>query len=306
MPEISAASVKDLRAKTGAGMMDCKQALAQTGGDLEAAVDWLRKKGLASAAKKADRVAADGLIGLALSKGAGAVVEVNSETDFVARNDRFQGLVKAIAETGLKVEPAVDALLAAKLASGATVKDEIVSAIATIGENISLRRTGQLRVDPGVVAGYVHNQLAPGLGKLGVLVGLRSTGNMEALQAFGRQLAMHIAAANPQSVSVADLDPALVERERKILADQAQGSGKAAEIIDKMVEGRLRKYYQDVVLTEQTFVIDGETPVAKAIAQAAKTAGAPIEITGFVRFQLGEGIAKPGADLASEVASLAS
>jgi elongation factor Ts len=310
MPEISASLVKDLRAKTGAGMMDCKQALAQSAGDVEAAVDWLRKKGLASAAKKAGRVAADGLIGLALAQGVGgmgvgAVVEVNSETDFVARNDRFQALVKAVAETALKVEPKVEALNAAPLASGVSIKDEIVAAVATIGENISLRRVGVLKVSPGVVAGYVHNQLSPGLGKLGVLVALKSTGDAAALQAIGRQLAMHIAAANPQSVSVVDLDPGLVERERQILADQAKASGKPAEIIDKMVEGRLRKYYQEVVLTEQTFVIDGETQVLKVLAQAAKTAGAAIEIAGFVRFQLGEGIAKPETDLAGEVASMA-
>jgi elongation factor Ts len=311
MSEISASLVRDLRAKTGAGMMDCKQALAQSAGDVEAAVDWLRTKGLARAAKKAGRVAADGLIGLALASGAGgmgvgAVVEVNSETDFVARNDRFQELVRAVAETALKVEPTVEAIGAAKLANGVSVKDEIVAAVATIGENISLRRAGVLKVSPGVVAGYMHSQLSPGLGKLGVLVALKSTGDAAALQAFGRQLAMHVAAANPQSVTVADLDPALIERERQILAEQAKASGKPSEIIDKMVEGRLRKFYQEVVLTEQTFVIDGETPVSKVLAQAAKTAGAAIEIAGFIRFHLGEGIAKPETDLASEVASMAS
>ena len=305
MADVSAALVKDLRAKTGAGMMDCKKALAECNGDLEAAVDWLRKKGLAAAAKKAGRVAAEGLIAVAVAGNRGAVVEVNAETDFVARNDQFQAMVRNIAKVALDEGGDVGAVAAAAYpGSGRNVQEEIVNAVATIGENMSLRRSASLSVEKGVVAAYVHNALGEGIGKMGVLVALKSAGKPEVLQAFGRQLAMHVAAANPQSVNVANLDPAAVERERAVLAEQAKTSGKPAEIIAKMVEGRLRKFYQDVVLLEQTFVIDGETPVAKAVAAAAKDAGAPIEVAGFVRFALGEGVEKKEADFATEVAKM--
>ncbi|MCW5730575.1 MAG: elongation factor Ts [Alphaproteobacteria bacterium] len=306
MAEISATLVKDLRAKTGAGMMDCKKALAETAGDLEAAIDWLRTKGLATAAKKAGRVAAEGLVAVAVEGSAGAVVELNSETDFVARNQQFQDMVRSIAETAVKVGGEVAALAAAPFpGSGRTVQEEITNAIATIGENMNLRRAARLSVGQGVVTGYMHNSVAPGLGKIGVLVALESAGKREALEAFGKQLAMHIAATNPQSLDVASLDPAAIERERAVLSEQARESGKPAEIIAKMVEGRLRKFYQDVVLLEQTFVIDGETRVAKAVENAAREAGAPVKVTGFVRFQLGEGIEKASDDFASEVAKIA-
>lgn len=305
MADVSAALVKDLRAKTGAGMMDCKKALAECGGDLEAAVDWLRKKGLAAAAKKAGRVAAEGLVAVAVAGNRGAVVEVNAETDFVARNEQFQAMVRNIARVALDKGGDAGAVSAAPYpGTGRSVQDEIVNAVATIGENMNLRRTAALSVEKGVVAAYVHNALGEGIGKMGVLVALKSAGKPEALQAFGRQLAMHVAAANPLSVNVSSLDPAAIERERAVLAEQARASGKPAEIIGKMVEGRLRKYYQEVVLLEQTFVIDGETPVAKAVAAAAKEAGAPIEVAGFVRFALGEGVEKKEADFATEVAKM--
>jgi elongation factor Ts len=306
MADISAALVKELRAKTGAGMMDCKKALAESAGDLEAAVDWLRKKGLAAAAKKAGRVAAEGLVGVAVAPGAGAVVEVNSETDFVARNDKFQAMVRTVAGVALAVGGDLAALGRAPYpGTGRTVQEEIINAIATIGENMTLRRAAALKAEPGVVAAYVHNAFAEGVGKIGVLVALKSAGKREVLEAFGKQLAMHVAAANPQSVRVAELDSAAIERERAVLAEQAKVSGKPAEIVAKMVEGRLRKFYQEVVLLEQTFVIDGETPVNKAVAAAAKEAGAPIEVIGFVRFALGEGVEKQADDFAAEVAKIA-
>ena len=306
MAEITATLVKDLRTKTGAGMMDCKKALAETNGDLEAATDWLRTNGLATAAKKAGRVASEGLVGVAVSGGQGAVVEINSETDFVARNEEFKDLVRNVAGLALGTSGDVSALAAAKYpGSGRTGTEEIANAIATIGENMTLRRSQVLSANPGVVSAYVHNAVGGGLGKLGVLVALKSSGKPEALEAIGKQLAMHIAAANPQSVGVKDLDPAAVERERAVLTEQAKDSGKAPEIIAKMVEGRLRKFYQDVVLLEQTFVIDGETKVAKAVEAAAKTAGAPVEVVGFARFALGEGIEKPAEDFAAEVAKIA-
>ena len=306
MAEITAALVKDLREKTGAGMMDCKKALAETNGDLDAAIDWLRKKGLSAAAKKAGRVAAEGLVAVAIKDNKGAIVEVNAETDFVARNPQFQALASGIATVALTAGDDVAALEAAAFpGTGRNVKDEVTQAIATIGENMTLRRARTLTVDGGVVVAYVHSALAEGLGKLGVLVGLKSTGKREVLEQIGKQLAMHIAAANPQSLSTKDLDQSLVERERTVLTEQAAGSGKPADIIAKMVEGRIRKFYQEVVLLEQTFVIDGETQVGKAVEKAAKDAGAPIEVTGFVRFQLGEGIEKKADDFASEVAKMA-
>ena len=305
MAEISASAVKDLRSRTGAGMMDCKKALSESGGDLEAAVDWLRTKGLAAAAKKAGRIASEGLVGVALAGGRGAVVEVNSETDFVARNARFQDLVRGTAAVALVEGDDLARLAAANYPGGATLALEIAGAIATIGENMTLRRACVLSVSPGIVCAYVHGAIAPGLGKIGVLVALKSTGPAAALEALGKQLAMHIAADNPLSVSVTALDPAAVERERAVLVEQARDSGKPAEIIEKMVEGRLRKFYQEVVLLEQTFVIDGETRVAKVVEAAGKACGAPVEVAGFVRFALGEGIEKPAEDFAAEVAKIA-
>ncbi len=306
MAEITAALVKDLREKTGAGMMDCKKALAETNGDLDAAIDWLRKKGLSAASKKAGRVAAEGLVAVAVKDNSGAIVEVNSETDFVGRNPQFQALASGVATVALSAGDDVATIEAAAFpGSGRNVKDEVTHAIATIGENMTLRRAKKLTVDGGVVVSYVHSALAEGLGKLGVLVALKSTGKRDVLEQIGKQVAMHIAAANPQSLSTKDLDQSLVERERTVLTDQAAGSGKPADIIAKMVEGRIRKFYQEVVLLEQTFVIDGETPVGKAVEKAAKDAGAPIEIAGFVRFQLGEGIEKKTDDFAAEVAKMA-
>jgi elongation factor Ts len=305
MAEITASLVKDLRSKTGAGMMDCKKALAETAGDLEAAVDWLRTKGLATAAKKAGRVASEGLVGIAVKRGKGAVVEINSETDFVARNAQFQELVRRVADIALGSTGELAEIAAQPFpGAGRTVAEEITNAIATIGENMTFRRAAVLEASPGVVTAYVHNAAAAGVGKIGVLLALKSTGKIEVLETFGKQVAMHIAAANPQSVGVADLDPAAIERERAVLSEQAKDSGKPAEIIAKMVEGRLRKFYQDVVLLEQTFVIDGETRVAKAVEAAAKQAGAPIEVIGFRRFYLGEGVEKPAEDFAAEVAKI--
>jgi len=299
--------VKDLREKTGAGMMDCKAALNETAGDLEAAVDWLRTKGLAKAAKKAGRVAAEGLIGIAAEAKQAVLVEVNSETDFVARNQKFQEMVSAIAAATLKVKGDLDKLATAKYASGKeTVAETVNEMIGSIGENMSLRRAAHLAANKGVVASYMHNTIAPGLGKIGVIVALESTGDAEKLQSFGKQVAMHIAAANPQSVDVENLDKAVIERERAVLTEQAKESGKPAPVIEKMVEGRLRKFYEEVVLLAQPFVHDPETTVAKALADTEKAAGAPIKITGFYRFALGEGIDRPDSDFAAEVAAAAS
>ncbi|MFP4125241.1 MAG: translation elongation factor Ts [Alphaproteobacteria bacterium] len=306
MAQISAALVKELREKTGAGMMDCKTALAESDGDLEAASDWLRKKGLSQAQKKAGRTTADGLVGIAFEGNIGALVEVNSETDFVARNDSFQEMVRAIARRAPDAEGDVDTLKAVELPSGRTVEDEITHAIGVIGENMTLRRTATLRVDEGVVGGYVHAQTAPGLGKIGVLVALRSSaGDTDRLADIAKQVAMHVAASNPQSVDVDDLDPALVAHERAILVDQAKASGKPDNIIEKMVEGRLRKFYEEVVLNEQLFVIDTEKKVKDFVAGEAEALGAPVAIAGFVKFVLGEGIEKQETDLAAEVAQLA-
>jgi len=302
MAEITAKLVQELRTKTGAGMMDCKKALAETAGDLEAAVDWLRTKGLATAAKKAGRVAAEGLVAVAVAGARGAVVEVNSETDFVARNPQFQDMARRIAEVAVGSDGDVEKIAAQPFpGSGKSVKDEITNAIATIGENMNLRRARVLTVGQGAVVAYVHGAVSAGLGKIGVLVALESAGKPAALEAIGKQLAMHIAATNPQSVDVDSLDPAAVERERAVLSEQARESGKPAEIIAKMVDGRIRKFYQEVVLLEQTFVIDGETQVKKAVEAAAKDAGAPIKVTAFARFALGEGIEKQAEDFAAEV-----
>ncbi|MEC9347890.1 MAG: translation elongation factor Ts [Pseudomonadota bacterium] len=304
MAQITAALVKELREKTGGGMMDCKKALAETDGDLEAAVDWLRKKGLAAAAKKASRTAAEGLVGIAADGAKAAVIELNSETDFVARNDRFQALVAQISAIALASSGDLEAVNAAAYpGTGRTVAEELTNAIATIGENMSLRRVATLSVPQGVVASYMHNAVAPGLGKIGVLVALESTGDAAKLEELGKQIAMHVAAANPQSVSTADLDPALVERERSVLREQALASGKPASIVDKMIEGRIRKYYQEVVLLEQAWVIDPDRTVGKAVEDTAKEIGAPVVLTGFVRFALGEGIEKAEQDFAAEVAA---
>jgi elongation factor Ts len=288
---ITATMVKDLRDKTGAGMMDCKAALKETEGDMEAAIDWLRAKGLAKAAKKAGRVAAEGLIGLAADAKQAALVEVNSETDFVARNDTFQTMASGIAQAALATKGDLDKLAKAKFPGGSTsVADTIKAMIGTIGENMALRRTAYLAAKNGAVASYMHNVMAPGLGKIGVIVALESTGDAEQLKTFGKQVAMHIAAANPQAVDIDSLDKSVIERERAVLTEQAKESGKPAPVIEKMVEGRLRKFHEEVVLLAQAFVHDPETTVAKAVAAAEKAAGAPIKITGFYRFALGEGV----------------
>jgi len=307
MATITATTVKELRDKTSAGMMDCKAALAETGGDMEAAVDWLRAKGLSKAAKKAGRVAAEGLIGLAAETKQAALVEVNSETDFVARNPQFQEMVSTIAGAALKVKGNLDQLAKATYGSGkATVADTIKEMIGSIGENMTLRRAAHLSVAKGAVASYMHNMLAPGLGKIGVIVALDSAGDEKKLASLGKQIAMHIAAANPQAVDVANLDPAYVVRERTILVEQAKESGKPEAVIEKMVEGRLRKFYEEVVLLQQPFVHDPDMTVAKALEAAEKDAGAPIKVTGFHRFALGEGIDRPDSDFAAEVAAAAS
>jgi elongation factor Ts len=304
MAEITAGLVKELREKTGAGMMDCKRALSETAGDVEGAVDWLRKKGLAAAAKKAGRIAAEGLVGTSVAATVGAIVEVNAETDFIARNDTFQGFVRAVAELARDKGDDVEALKAAPYpGTGRSVGDELTHLIATIGENMAVRRARRLAVKSGVVAAYMHNALAPNLGKIGVLVAVESTATGERLATLGRQLAMHVAAANPQFLDIAAVDPALLERERGVLREQARTSGKADAIVDKMVEGRLKKFYEEVVLLEQIFVVDGETRVAKVIEAAAKELGAPITIAGFVRFALGEGIDRGTTDFAAEVAA---
>ena len=304
MAEVTAALVRDLREKTGAGMMDCKKALTESDGDGEAAVDWLRKKGLAAAAKKAGRAATEGLVGVLTEGPRGAIVEINSETDFVARNDTFQDFVRTVTALALSGDP--DSLGDAPYPdTGRTVSEEAAHLVAKIGENINVRRAAKLTVGKGIIAGYVHNQVVAGLGKIGVLVGLESAADAAALAGRGRQLAMHIAASQPQFVSVDRVDPAVLERERAVLSDQARASGRPEEIVAKMVEGRLRKFYEEIVLLEQTFVIDGESKVAKVIEAAAKDLGSPVAVTGFVRYNLGEGIAKGPDDFAAEVAKLA-
>ncbi len=307
MSQITAAMVKELREATGAGMMDCKSALTEATGNMEAAVDWLRAKGLAKAAKKASRVASEGLVGVCVAGNTGAVVEVNSETDFVARNEQFQQMVAEIAALAISAGGDVEKLKGmAYPGAGKTVAEHVTAMVATIGENMNVRRTASISVGEGVVASYVHNQARPGAGKIGVLVGLESAGNVEALNAFGRQVAMHVAAANPLALTTADLDPAVVQRERAVYAEQARESGKPENIIEKMVEGRMKKFYQESVLLSQIFVIDGENSVEKAVANAAGDVGAPVRIAGFVRFQLGEGIEKEEGDFAAEVAKAAS
>jgi elongation factor Ts len=306
MAPVTAALVKQLRDQTGAGMMDCKAALNEAGGDFEAAVDWLRKKGLAAAAKKAGRVASQGLIGVEVSGRRGAMVEVNSETDFVARNQEFQALVRAIARLALQVGGDRDRLLGARVpTSGRSVADEITQAVAVIGENINMRRSAALEVGQGVVGSYVHGALAPGLGTIGVLVGLHSSGDPERLAALGKQLAMHVAAARPQAVSIDRLEAATLQRERAIYADQARSGGKPENIIDKIVEGRVRKFYEEAVLLEQPFVIDPDLKVKDVIDRVAEEIGSSIAVTEFVRFALGEGLTSPGSNAAAEVSQLA-
>jgi len=299
---ITSEMVKELRASTGAGMMDCKKALDETGGDIEAAVDWLRKKGLAAAAKKSSRVASEGLVAVKTDGSVGAVVEVNSETDFVSRNDEFQDFARTLAELGTSVND-VEALMAASYpGAGHAVVDELTAKIARIGENMSVRRVAKLAVDQGTVVSYVHNAIADGMGKIGVLVALSSSAGDDVLQGLGKQIAMHIAATAPASLSEDDLDPEYVARERQVLVDQAVQSGKTPEIAEKMVEGRMKKFMKEVVLLEQVFVMDGETIVSQVIENAAKEAGTPITLTAFVRFKLGDGIEKEEKDFAAEVA----
>ena len=291
MSGITAALVKDLRELTGAGMMDCKKALTETDGEIEAARIWLRKKGLAAAEKKAGRLAAEGLVGAVVEGLSGALVEINSETDFVARNDTFQGFVRAVAGLALAADGDVARLAASDFpGSGRSVADELTQLIAIVGENMALRRAAALSVETGVVASYVHGQTAPGLGKIGVLVALESSGDAGRLAELGRDLAMHVSWSAPQSVDRDGVDQAALQSERSILAEQARATGKPEEIIEKMVEGRLRKYYEEVCLLEQTFVKDSETKVGKVLEQAAEELGAPIRVAGFVRFGLGEGI----------------
>ena len=303
MAAITASMVSELRQSTGAGMMDCKAALTETAGDLEAAVDWLRKKGLAKAAKKAGRVAAEGLVGLAVSGTRGVVVEVNSETDFVARNDQFQELVRSIAGVALRSDGDVEALKVSAHPAGGTVQEAVANAVATVGENMTLRRVGLLSVSEGVVASYIHNSVGDGLGKIGVLVALESAGNAEALQAIGRQVAMHIAATNPQGLDGNAIDPAVVERERAVLADKARASGKPEAVIEKIVESGIKTYFKEVTLVDQPFVHDSSKTVSQAVNEAAKVAGAPIALKAYLRFGLGEGIEKETSDFAAEVAA---
>lgn len=303
MAEITAALVKELREKSGAGMMDCKRALTESGGDLEAAVDWLRKKGLAAAAKKAGRIAAEGLIGVASSGTTGAAVEVNSETDFVARNEAFQAYVREVATVALGAGGDVEKLKAAAYPGGGTAADALTALVAKIGENMSLRRTVALTVKDGAVATYMHAAVSPGLGKIGVLVALESAGDKEKLLALGKQIAMHIAATNPQALDISSVDPAALAREKAVLTEQASASGKPAAVIEKMVEGRVRKYYEETVLLEQVYVVDGESRVKDVIAKAAKELGTAVTCKGFVRYALGEGIEKKTEDFAAEVAT---
>jgi elongation factor Ts len=310
MTVVTASMVKALRDKTGAGMMDCKAALTETNGDMEQAIDWLRKKGLSKAANKADRIAAEGLIGVSVSGKTGAVVEVNSETDFVARNPQFQEMVRVIASLAPQAKGDLAKLLALPFpGKSLPVEDHVKEMVATIGENMSVRRTAEVSVGDGVVADYVHNKVADGLGKIGVLVALESKGDKTEVTSLGRQLAMHIAAASPAAVSAEQLDPALIERERAVYTEQAKASGKSDDIIGKMVEGRLRKeFYQQVVLLQQTFLGaggDGKATVEQVLKEAEKKAGAPIKVTKFVRYALGEGIDRKSEDFAAEVAAAA-
>ena len=308
MAEITAALVKDLRDKSGVGMMDCKKALSENDGDMEAALDWLRAKGLSKAAKKADRVAAEGLVAVAQRRDGkaqiGALVELNAETDFVARNDLFQNAARSAATAALDVTGDHDAVSTAKTETGETVGDVITNLIATIGENMVLRRSARFAVSEGVVAAYMHNAVAPSLGRLGVLVALESAADAEALNDLGRKIGMHVAATAPLALTVEEVDPAAVERERAIFAEQAAASGKPANVVEKMIEGRIRKFYEEVVLLKQAFVMNPDQTVEQMVAEQAKVLGAPIAIKGFVRLALGEGVEKKVDDFAGEVAAL--
>lgn len=305
MAAISAGMVKELREKTDAGMMDCKAALTETAGDMEAAVDLLRKKGLAKAAKKAGRVAAEGLVGLTVVGTKAVVVELNSETDFVARNEQFQALVRSVADVALKTGTEVEALKAAAYPGGGSVQDAISNLVATIGENMSLRRAAALSVNAGVVSQYLHNAVGDGLGKIGVLVALESTGNAEALGTIGRQVAMHVAAANPQGLDSSSIPADVIARERAILTEKAKASGKPDNVVEKIVDSGLKTYFKEVSLVDQPFVHDSSKTVAQAVKEAEKAAGAPIVLKGFVRYALGEGIEKETSDFAAEVAAAA-
>jgi len=304
MANITAQMVKELRDRTGAGMMDCKTALIETNGDMEAAVDWLRKKGLAKAAKKAGRVAAEGLIGVTVKGNKGVLVEVNSETDFVARNDLFQGLVKMIANVALEAGSDVNRINATK-AGSLSIADSIAETIAKIGENMTLRRATTLTVGKGVIASYMHNSVSEGLGKIGVIVGLESTGKSDELATLGRMVAMHVAAANPQAVDAAGLDPNIIAREKDVLAEKFKAQGKPANVIAKIVESGLNSFYKEVCLIDQAYIHDPSKTVAQALKEAESNVGAPIKVTGFVRYALGEGIDRPETNFAAEVAAAA-
>jgi len=310
MAEITAALVKELRDKSGVGMMDCKKALQENNGDLEASMDWLRAKGLSKAAKKADRIAAEGLVAVATRENgmgeAGAVVEFNAETDFVSRNELFQNAARAIAQAALDVENAeVEAIAGTKLASGETVQDMVTQLIATVGENMMLRRAAAFAVQQGVVASYIHNATAPDLGRIGVLVALESAGDKAKLRELGRKIAMHVAATQPLSLTTDDLDPAAVERERAIFAEQAAESGKPPAVVEKMVEGRIRKFFEEVVLTKQAFVMNPDQTIEQLVEATGKELGSPIKLIGFTRLALGEGVEKKSEDFAAEVAAAA-
>ncbi|KXU99457.1 elongation factor Ts [Gluconobacter potus] len=299
MAEITAALVRELREATGAGMMDCKKALTEAAGDMDAAIDWLRTKGLSQAAKKSGRTTAEGLVGVVSAKNRAAMVEVNAETDFVGRNEAFQAFVEQVAHVALEVGDDLDAIKAGKVPSGRTVADELTHLIATIGENMAIRRAKVLSVESGVVASYVHSALRPGIGKIGVLAALEAPSESDALLTLGRQIGMHVAATRPAALDVASVDPEALERERAVLIEQARESGKPEAIIEKMVEGRIRKFYEEVVLLEQVWVLDGESRVAKVVEKAGA------KLVGFERFQLGEGIEKEESDFAAEVAAAA-
>lgn len=304
MAEISASQVKELREKTGAGMLDCKKALTETGGDIEAAVDWLRKKGLAAAAKKSGRVAAEGLIAISADGANAAMIELNAETDFVARNDQFQALAENIAKVALsKKSSDIEAIKAAAYPEGGTVQDAVTGAISTIGENMNLRRAATLSVGQGFIATYVHSAIREGIGKIGVLVAVETSSSDAKVKDLGKQIAMHVAAAKPDALTREGVDASKLEREKNVLKDQAIASGKAADIAEKMVEGRIRKFYEEVVLLEQLFVMDGKTKISDVVAGVAKEVGAPVAITGYALFVLGDGIEKEETDFAAEVAA---
>ncbi len=306
MPAVTATMVKDLREKTGAGMMDCKAALAATDGEMEAAIDWLRKKGLSQAAKKSSRIAAEGLVGVSTQGNVGAAIEINAETDFVARNVLFQDFVETAAKIALEVKGDIEALKGKPHpGESRTVSEQLTHLIATIGENMAIRRAAVIAVDQGVVSSYVHTAARPGLGRIGVLVALESAGDAEKVGALGKQIAMHVAAANPQFATIAEVDPAVLAREQAIYREKAAASGKPAEIIEKMVIGSTRKYYEEAVLLEQPYIMDDKSKVSQAIEKAAKEIGAPVKLAGFIRFGLGEGIQKEEKDFAAEVAAVA-